>query len=151
MTVLKGDFNFHVDAVDSGVTIRGALSAGVTVRTGVELLVQGAVLGEVCIEENALLRLQGSFSGTVLSNAGLLMVAGQTDRSALAGSRGRVALAVGSVITDDSVWLLRDDGSLEAISAPTPMIRTDSTTYCRYFPEEGRFESARHVSDFTAE
>src|SRR3954451_22194239 len=91
MTVLKGDF--HVDAVDSGVTIRGALSAGVTVRTGVELLIQGAVLGEVCIGESAVLRLQGSFSGIILSNAGLLMIAGQTDRSALTASSGRVAHA----------------------------------------------------------
>ncbi|TGN65144.1 hypothetical protein EXE59_15125 [Nocardioides eburneiflavus] len=151
MTVLQGDFSSHFDAVDADVTIRGVLSAGVTVRTGVELLVQGAVLGDVCIEEGAILRLQGSFSETVLSNAGLLMIAGHTDRSALATGDGLVDLAVGSVITDDGNWVLHGDGSLTDIGRTTPTIRTDGTDYCRYLPEQNRFGSAREHQLILAE
>jgi hypothetical protein len=136
----QGRFDETFDVVRDR-TIQGAVTDGATVRSGCTLAIQGAAAGHFTIESDAILMVQGTLSGTC-DNYGTVLVAGVITSEL--PSTGRVAVAAGTLLTQDGTLILRPTGALEAVSdGENVQIDASSTGYLAFDREEGVFRPLR--------
>jgi hypothetical protein len=103
--------------------------------------VQGAFTGSLVVEEDATAQVQGTFSGDIDENAGLVMLYGQVGLDFRPGV-GRVAVGIESVLTHDGAHVLRADGAVEQLASGTygaGSFTVNTQKVCVYVEDEDRF------------
>ena len=133
----QGTFDHHLD-VTGEEFIQGAVTNGATVHDGGMLIVQGAMAGPLTIEEGGAVAVQGAFASDVLSNRGVLTLAGVV--STALPSEGVVLVNVGTVFSDSNPpGILGSDGELEYVQGDVPPVNVTVGDNFRLLPG-GRFE-----------
>ena len=120
--------------VEADRTLLGTLRNGATITNGAQLTVNGAVTGPIHVEVDGILMVQGSFTGTIETNAGTVILSGQVGLD-FDTIEGAVAVAIGSLLTTrDGPFRLQPDGQLEELTqshypAGSFNIRSDQVCY----------------------
>lgn len=110
------DIHEHL-VVETSRTVTGALRNGTTVRNGAQLTVYGAVSGSIHVEIDSILMAQGSFTGSIETSDGTILLYGQVDIE-LDEIVGNVAIGIGSLLTTrHGSFRLLPDGELEELTA----------------------------------
>lgn len=141
METVSGEFE-DLLRVDSNLKVQGVLSNGAEVRAGRHLVVHGVFAGPLDVGKAGFCTVKGTFTGTVASNEGLLLLYGVVS-TPLDASFGKVVVGIDSVLTgkDGQLYTLLPDGELEAIvgdvQAGSHNIRGDKI--CTYEPDRDRF------------
>lgn len=143
------DVHEHL-SVENDRRIIGALRSGATIRSHTQLTVTGSVSGVVNVEEGGILMVQGTFTGSVSSNAGTIILYGVAELD-LGAIVGNTVVGVDSLITTPrgEVFRLLPDGSLDKITESLTgdnglSVRTDRV--CFFDPRTSRFEPLGNVS-----
>lgn len=109
----QGNFDTHLD-ITGARGIQGSVTGGATVRSGGELVVQGEFSGDLVIEADAKVAIEGTYQASSCSNNGLLLVSG------VVGSElpkdGKVIVGVGTLLAERRTpGILGADGSVTLV------------------------------------
>lgn len=115
MKFITGETTDHL-IVEAPTTVTGSVSAGATVRTGQNLIVNGTLAGPLTVEADAFCTVYGMFSGTIEPGEGLAMLHGMVNTPP-SHAQGKFAVGIDSLIRqeDGSLCTLRRDGTLEEV------------------------------------
>ncbi|MCD5343602.1 hypothetical protein LR392_15360 [Arthrobacter sp. AK04] len=141
METVTGEFA-DLLRVDSNLTVHGLLSNGAEVLAGNHLVVNGIFAGPLHVGKEGFCTVKGTFTGTVSSNEGLLLLYGLVSTPLDAGF-GKVVVGIDSLVTrkDGRLYTLLADGSLEAVVGDVRAggHNVMSDKICAYEPDQDRF------------
>jgi len=109
----QGTFDKHLD-VTAPRAIQGSVKAGATVHAGGELVIQGEFSGDLVIEADAKVAVEGTYQASTCTNKGLLLVSGVVGSEL--PKEGKVLVGVGTLLSDRRTpGILGDDGSVTLV------------------------------------
>lgn len=130
----QGTFDTHLD-ITGARGIQGSVTGGATVRSGGELVVQGEFSGELVIEADAKVAVEGTYQASTCSNKGLLLVSGVVGSEL--PTEGKVIVGVGTLLAARRTpGLLGADGSITLVrGGNVNMTIGGEQAYCRLQPD----------------
>ena len=144
MRIFNGELSGALDVSDA-LTVNGYVPGPVVVRDGGHLVVNGMLGGRVRVEgERSFITVNGEFTADVVSNEGLILIAGHM-MTAPSDVPGRFVVAIDSLVVDER--LLPDGRLAPLVQNGDNRMNVNAEKMCVWVAAEGRFRPLDEAVD----